>query len=81
MDKTKRVFITGGSKGIGYGVAEALLAEGYQVAITGRTQSSLDKALESLSEKYGDKVLAIVSDVRSLEAEKDAIGQVINKWG
>ena len=81
MDKTKRVFITGGSKGIGYGVAEALLAEGNQVAITGRTQSSLDKALESLSEKYGDKVLAIVSDVRSLEAEKDAIGQVINKWG
>ena len=38
--RQKTVYITGGSKGIGYGIAEALLAQGMHVAISSRTQES-----------------------------------------
>lgn len=40
--------ITGGTRGIGYSIAEALLAEGAQVFICGRTESTLREALSAL---------------------------------
>ena len=46
--KNKVILITGGSKGIGYGIAEALLARGCKVAITSRNQESADKAAQQL---------------------------------
>ena len=42
--KEKTAFITGGSKGIGYAIAESLLKEGMKVAITSRSQEAADKA-------------------------------------
>ena len=44
MDRfTDRVaLITGGSRGIGFGIARRLVAEGASVVITGRRQESLD---------------------------------------
>ena len=40
----KVALITGGSKGIGYGVAQSLVKEGMRVAITGRTKSVMEAA-------------------------------------
>ena len=40
---TKVAYITGGSKGIGLGIAEAMLAENWKVAITGRNKKSLEE--------------------------------------
>jgi NAD(P)-dependent dehydrogenase (short-subunit alcohol dehydrogenase family) len=79
MNKT--AYITGGSKGIGLGIAEALLAEGYQVAITARSQNDLDIAVKNLSKIGKGAVLGIQSDVRNLAAEEKAIQQVLDKWG
>ena len=45
---TKRALITGSTAGIGYAIARGLAAEGAQVVITGRTQSSVDGALARL---------------------------------
>ena len=39
------VIITGGTRGIGKAIAEAVLAEGGRVLITGRSQASVDEAL------------------------------------
>jgi NAD(P)-dependent dehydrogenase (short-subunit alcohol dehydrogenase family) len=40
--------VTGGSTGIGLGVAKRFAAEGARVFITGRRQSELDKALATI---------------------------------
>ncbi|MDW7692844.1 SDR family oxidoreductase [Flammeovirgaceae bacterium SG7u.111] len=75
-------YITGGSKGIGYGIAEAILKEGEKVAITSRTQAGADKAVEALKASTGnDQVIALECDVRSLEAQAAAIKEVTSKWG
>ena len=44
----RRALVTGSTAGIGYAIARGLAAEGAQVAITGRTQSSVDGALARL---------------------------------
>src|SRR3954468_7439380 len=43
--------VTGGSKGIGLGIATALAAEGVRVAIASRTQEAVDAAARELGGK------------------------------
>ncbi|MDW3646857.1 MAG: SDR family oxidoreductase [Bacteroidia bacterium] len=74
----KVAYITGGSKGIGLGIAKSLLGIGYKVAITGRNQSALDTAVNELK---SENVLAIQADVRNFEEEKEAVQQVLATWG
>lgn len=79
MDKV--AYITGGSKGIGLGIAEAMLKKNMKVAITGRNQASLDAAVAYLAKVDGGEILTIQSDVRDLADEKAAIEKVIETWG
>lgn len=75
----KVAVITGGSKGIGYSVAESLLKQGYCVAITSRSIESANKAAEKLFE-FGD-ILAIEADVKDYQSQQEAINLVLEKWG
>ena len=75
----RRVVITGGGSGIGLATAELLVAEGARVLITGRTQSTLDAAVDRL----GDRAQAVRADVSStadidrvVAAARDALGEV-----
>src|SRR5678816_3239680 len=80
-DLTNKVaYITGGSKGIGYGIAKTLLDNGMKVAITSRTISAAREAAESLSSD-DSRVLAIESDVSSLEAETKAVQATLDHFG
>ena len=80
IDITGKVaYITGGSKGIGLGVAKKLLDSGCKVAISGRNKSSLDAAVQQLG--AGPNVMALVSDVTKLDNEHKAVAQIIQKWG
>lgn len=75
--KNKVVYITGGSKGIGLGVAISCLEQGMRVAVTGRNKSSLKKAEKNFL-KYGkENYLTVQSDVRDLKSEKAAIKETL----
>lgn len=78
---TKTAYITGGSKGIGLGIAAAMLEENMKVAITGRNEVSLKEAADQLSKIGKGELLTIRSDVRNFEDEQNAIQQVLDKWG
>lgn len=49
---SKTIVITGSTKGIGYGLAEAFLKRGHKVVISGRKQSPLDEAVARLAAAY-----------------------------
>jgi len=78
---TKVAYITGGSKGIGLGIAHAMLQEGMHVAITGRTIETLDQAAEKLSAVKTGKLLTIQADVRNIEEEQKAVERAIQEFG
>ena len=76
----KVAYITGGSKGIGYGIAKTLLDAGMKVAITSRKSNAAKEAAESLS-KDRSKVLALESDVSSFISEAESVKTVIDHFG
>ncbi|WP_149239820.1 SDR family oxidoreductase [Dyadobacter sp. 32] len=77
----RTALITGGSKGIGYGVAETLVKAGIRVAITSRSQQSADEAAASLNHIQDGYAIGIESDVRNLESQQQAVSIILAKWG
>jgi NAD(P)-dependent dehydrogenase (short-subunit alcohol dehydrogenase family) len=73
--------ITGGTRGIGYAVAEALIRAGDHVAITGTTDDSVVKAEHSLSAIGPGQVAGIVCDVRDASATELAVRTVVAGFG
>ena len=77
--KGKVAYITGGSKGIGFGIASTLLKAGMKVAISSRLLENAENAAKELGPE--DKVLAVASDVSKLGDEQAAIKKILDKWG
>ncbi len=77
--ENKTALITGGTKGIGYGIAESMLKEGMNVVITGRTQESIDEAVELL-QKTGN-ASGIKADVRHEAAMQSVADFAVEKYG
>lgn len=73
--------ITGGGKGIGFGLAQAFAEAGSNLVITGRTLSRLESARQRLEAEYGVKVLPIVADGADEAAIKDVVAQTIATFG
>lgn len=73
--------ITGGSKGIGYGIAASLLKEGVNVAITSRNQQDADAASAELSKIGPGKIIGIAADVRNFEAQQKVVAQTLATFG
>ncbi|MBU4538100.1 MAG: SDR family oxidoreductase [Weeksellaceae bacterium] len=78
--KDKVAYITGGTKGIGFGVAQVLLQNGIRVAVSGRVQEDAEEAARILSED-DTKVFGIASDVKNFDDEKNAVSEIIKKFG
>lgn len=79
--KNKTVLITGGSKGIGFGVAESLIRESARVAISGRDKTTVDDAAAKLNALGSGEAIGIVADVRNEESQQKAVEAMVNKWG
>ncbi|MFB7448279.1 SDR family oxidoreductase [Streptomyces sp. NPDC056194] len=76
----KVALVTGASRGIGYGVAEALVARGDRVVITGRGEEALKEAVERLGV---DRVIGVpgkahdeAHQAAAVEAAMDGFGRL-----
>ncbi|WDF66794.1 SDR family oxidoreductase [Sphingobacterium oryzagri] len=74
----KVAYITGGTKGIGFGIAKVLLEHGVKVAISGRNPADLARAKAELGT---DNVLAIQSDVIHFDDEVKAVEEIAATFG
>lgn len=79
--KNKVAFITGGSKGIGLGIAEELIKKGVKVVLTGRNGIDVKAASEYLNGISAESTLGLVSDVRNYDDQLKAVQQAVAKFG
>lgn len=79
--QSKTALITGGSKGIGLGIAEAMARQHMKVAITSRHFDEAQAAAKHLISLGAEATLAIECDVRGWDAQQNAVREVLADWG
>jgi 3-oxoacyl-[acyl-carrier protein] reductase len=76
------VFVAGSSRGIGRAIGEAVLAEGANVVITGRNESSLKATLAELEAAgHRDRLLAIAGDFSDSSVITSSYERTLRKFG
>jgi NAD(P)-dependent dehydrogenase (short-subunit alcohol dehydrogenase family) len=75
----KTAIITGGSQGIGLGVARRLVADGATVVITGRTRDTLDAAVDDLGGP--DKALAVQGPADDQAHQAETVARAVDTFG
>lgn len=76
----KRILITGGTSGIGYALAQALLAKGAKVAISGRRPDVVATAAQAL-QASGSVIYGIAADVSTPEGRAATIDEAVDALG
>ncbi|MFF8845308.1 SDR family oxidoreductase [Streptomyces sp. NPDC015127] len=77
-DSGKVALVTGASRGIGYGIAEALVARGDRVCITGRGEEALKEAVERLG---ADRVIAVAGKAHDEAHQAVAVERTMEAFG
>jgi NAD(P)-dependent dehydrogenase (short-subunit alcohol dehydrogenase family) len=77
----KVAIVTGGSRGIGFAIAKALVAEAVDVAITGRSETHLSEARPELEAAGPGRVETLRADVREYQDVERAVAAVVSRFG
>ncbi len=77
----KVAFVTGGSRGIGLAIAQSLVAEGVQVAVTGKDASHLSAARPKIERAGPAAVETLLADVRSFDEVERAVKATVARFG
>ncbi|MEV8457618.1 SDR family oxidoreductase [Streptomyces sp. NPDC052095] len=78
QDSGKVALITGASRGIGYGIAEALVARGDRVCITGRGEEALQEAVQRLG---ADRAIGVAGKAHDAEHRTEAVERTMEAFG
>jgi len=83
FDLTGRVaIVTGGSKGIGYGIAEKFAAHGASVVLVARRANECDAAAAEIAKAYPNiEALSVPGDVSKLADIENIFNKTIEKFG
>src|ERR1700754_1116832 len=79
--KGKTAVVSGGSEGIGKGIALALAKEGVDVAICARRMEPLEAAAKEIAKETGRKIVPITADLRQDKEAKNFIEQAHKALG
>lgn len=79
--KDKVALVAASSKGLGYGVAKALAANGAKVSLCSRTAADVQAAAQTLANDYGVKTLATACDVRQASDIQNWVDKTAAAWG
>lgn len=77
----KVVVINGGTKGVGFGVAEAIAKEGGTVIISGRSKESGEACMQKLRDKYQAEGAFILNDLSDCDSCENLIYQTKEMYG
>jgi 3-oxoacyl-[acyl-carrier protein] reductase len=82
MDLNGKVaIVTGGTKGIGRGIAEALVREGMNVCVSARHEDEVERAVSELGDLDGGLAAGAVCDVRDYDEVKALIEHAVGEFG
>lgn len=77
----KSAVVTGGTRGIGYAITDALLAQGGQVLLCGTGQAGVDRGVKNLRSQHGDRVAGLVCDVRDFDQVRTLMREAERLYG
>lgn len=77
----KTAYITGGTKGIGLGIAECMAREGMRIAITGRNGDEANTIAERLIALGAPDALGRACDVRDRSGQQSFMEDILSRWG
>lgn len=77
----QHVMITGGSRGIGFGIARRLAEKGANLTLIARTQDDLDEASHQLEKEHDVRTLGLSADVREYETLEETVRRAADELG
>ncbi len=78
---SRTALVTGGSRGLGLQIAEALAEMGASVALVARKRDELDQAVLHLTTRFGVRALGLQCDMADAAAIAPVVGQAIDALG
>jgi 3-oxoacyl-[acyl-carrier protein] reductase len=72
--------VVGGSRGMGRATADCLAEEGARVAVVGRSQADLDRAVAGLAGRGSPDAVGLVADIRDDARVREVFAELADRW-
>lgn len=79
--KGRVMLAAGASKGLGFGVAQALARDGARVSICSRSEADINAAADRLRAETGAEIIATACDVRKMDDIERWVNTTVEQWG